>query len=314
MHSNRPPLKRQRSWKLLAITIPLICLLAIGSIWALKRYNYGPDMFNTKRIPNQSTPLAENQSEVGQPASTTALPSPAEILSSAFTELSASIPGSIGIALAPVANGAQVVSLGQLQVGPAWSTSKVPLVIAAMRDGKSPQITSPMELAITHSDNQSAEKVWSSLGAPEEAAAKVGDVLHEAGDPTIVESRRIRPEFTAFGQTIWSLSNQARFLAGTACDPRSSQVLDLMAQIESDQSWGIGQLRNSRFKGGWGPSPSGFYMVRQIGLVSAPGGTVAVAIAAEPNSGSFDDGIQALNTMAVWVSDHLSELPAGKCS
>ncbi len=297
----------------MAISLALICLLAIGSIWALERYNRAPDVIGTNSMPNQSTALAENPFEVEQPGSTTALPGPTENLASSFAELSASIPGTIGIALAPVANGAQVVSFGQWQAGPAWSTSKVPLVLAAMRDGKSPQTTASMELAITHSDNNSAEQVWSSLGTPEEAAAKVGDVLHEAGDPTIVESRRIRPEFTAFGQTIWSLMNQARFLAETACDPRSSQVLDLMAQVESDQSWGIGQLPNPRFKGGWGPSPTGAYLVRQIGLVSAPGGTVAVALAAEPNSGSFDDGIQALNTMTAWASDHLSEFPVGKC-
>ena len=61
-----------------------------------------------------------------------------------------------------------------------------------------------------------------------------------------------------------------------------------MGQVEPSQTWGIGGIPGSEFKGGWGPSPSGKYLVRQIGVLTTPAGNIAVAIAAEPESGSFD--------------------------
>ena len=70
-----------------------------------------------------------------------------------------------------------------------------------------------MVAAITESDNAAAESIWEGLGDPATAAAEVGKVLHDTGDPTMVESRKLRPEYTAFGQTDWSLTNQAMFLA-----------------------------------------------------------------------------------------------------
>ncbi len=115
-----------------------------------------------------------------------------------------------------------------------------------------------MVAAITESDNAAAESIWESLGDPAAAAIAVGDVLHHTGDPTIVESRKLRPEYTAFGQTDWSLTNQARFLSAAACDPRDQPALDLMGQVNSDQrSWGVGPLPDSKVKGGWGPCTVG---------------------------------------------------------
>jgi hypothetical protein len=38
-----------------------------------------------------------------------------------------------------------------------------------------------------------------------------------------------------------------------------------------------------------------------------------VAIAAEPASGSFDDGTKDLNEVARWLTSHIEALPAGQC-
>jgi hypothetical protein len=103
---------------------------------------------------------------------------------------------------------------------------------------------------------------------------------------------------TTFGQTIWSLSDQVHFLSRAACDSRTTALLDLMNRIEDDQRWGIAAISDARFKGGWGPSTAGKYLVRQLGLIPASNGTLAVALAAEPASGSFNDGIQALDKLA----------------
>jgi hypothetical protein len=86
-----------------------------------------------------------------------------------------------------------------------------------------------------------------------------------------------------------------------------------MGQVEPNQTWGIGDIRGAEFKGGWGPSPAGKYLVRQIGVLTTPAGKLAVAIAAEPVSGSFDDGTHDLGEVAKWLSDHFGALAAGQC-
>jgi hypothetical protein len=50
-----------------------------------------------------------------------------------------------------------------------------------------------------------------------------------------------------------------------------------------------------------------------MGLIITPTGTSAVAIAAEPYSGSLTDRIVALNQIAEWLSDHIVMLPSGRC-
>ena len=187
----------------------------------------------------------------------------------------------------------------------------MPLAIAGLRE--TGEVTEAMRAAITESDNQAAEEIWASLGDPATAATKVGQVLAEAGAPVAVESQKVRPEFTAFGQTRWSLDDQATFLASAACDPADQPIMDLMAQIAPDQLWGLGGIDGAKFKGGWGPSPEGNYLVRQFGVIPVNGGLAVVAVAAEPRSGSFDDGTQALTRIADWLQEHTALLPSGTC-
>jgi hypothetical protein len=206
-----------------------------------------------------------------------------------------------------------LVTLGDWSSGPAWSTIKVPLVIAAMRQQNTGQVTAPMTAAITESDNTAAESIWEGLGDPPTAAAEVEAVLREAGDPTTVESRKVRPEYTAFGQTDWSLPNQALFVSAAACDPRDQSVLGLMSEVDNDQRWGLGVLPGAKIKGRWGPSLAGRYLVRQIGILATSKGLAVVAMAAEPESGSFADGTHDLTELAHWLQARLDTLPAAQC-
>jgi len=230
-----------------------------------------------------------------------------------FAQLQATVPATIGIALAPVGVSQAQKLLGDWSSGPAWSTIKVPLAIAALRAEGPEVVADPMKAAITQSDNAAADVLWQGLGDPETAASKVDAVLQEVGDPTKVQSQRIRPEFSAFGQTIWSLADQARFLAAAACDTRNQPILDLMGQIAADQQWGLGTISGARFKGGWGPSEAGAYLVRQFGVVPVEAGDVVVAIAVTPQSGAFGDGTAELTQIIEWLRDHSAELPAGHC-
>jgi hypothetical protein len=236
-----------------------------------------------------------------------------ETLAGDFKRLESKLHAEMGMTVSAVGANRKQFVLGDLASGPAWSTMKVPLTITALREEDPPAVTDTMRAAITESDNAAAEVIWAKLGDPVTAAHKVEAILGETGDPTTVEWRKVRAECTAFGQTDWPLTDQVRFTSVAACDSRDAPIFALMGQIETDQRWGLGLIPGSRFKGGWGPSPAGKYLVRQIGVLNTPSGMVAVAVAAQPASGSFNDGAQDLTEAANWLTAHIAALPMGRC-
>lgn len=301
---------RHRKW---ALALGGVLVLVAGAIVAFGVVSGPPPVHpSAPALPQKATPNSSVTSPVANPPTKPPIPAG---LAADFPELQARLHAKIGIVVAPVGAGSNaLVQLGAWSVGKAWSTIKVPLVIAAMRKQHTGQVTAPMTAAITESDNAAAESIWAGLGNPDDAAAQVQTVLRETGDTTTtVQSKRVRPPYTAFGQTDWSLTNQALFLSAAACDPRDQPVLALMGEVESGQQWGLGVLPHTQIKGGWGPSPSGSYLVRQIGILPTPKGLTVVAIAAEPESGSFPDGTQDLTEIADWLHAHLDALPAAQC-
>ena len=76
---------------------------------------------------------------------------------------------------------------------------------------------------------------------------------------------------------------------------------------------GPGHHRRDAVQGRLGTVTEGKYLVRQMGLIVTPAGASAVAVAAEPFSGSFTDGIGVLNHIAEWLTDHMVMLPGGRC-
>lgn len=237
----------------------------------------------------------------------------ATTLEAEFTKLESTLHATMGIVISAVGSNPTQLVFGDWPPGPAWSTSKVPLIIAALGEESPPTVTDAMRAAITKSDNEAAESIWEKLGDPVTAEHKVEAVLRKYGDPTTVEWRKLRPEFTAFGQTIWSLTNQARFTAAAVCDSSNEEIFKLMGQVEDEQSWGLGVIPDTRFKGGWGPSKTGSYLVRQLGVLKSPAGLTAVAVATQPASGSFNDGTNELTEVAKWLTSHRAELPVGHC-
>jgi hypothetical protein len=304
---------RTRVVRVVAIFVTLIVMVAIVTLTAVLTYRHvAAPRSSTGLQPTHATTTMSSLSATTSRPPQTGQNEPTT-LAMEFMQLENRLHAKMGIAVSAVGNEQTSTTWGDWQEGPAWSTIKVPLAIAAYRQQKPPRVTDMIRAAITESDNTSAESIWEQLGDPTTAAQLVQQILHEAGDPTTVESRKLRPEFTAFGQTIWSLANQARFTASAFCNSDNGPIFALMAQVEADQRWGIGDLPGTEFKGGWGPSSSGQYLVRQIGVVTTPAGKTAVAIAAEPASGSFDDGTHDLKEVAKWLAGHLGALPAGQC-
>lgn len=242
------------------------------------------------------------------------LPSaPAPVPAGSDADLAA-VAGSVampsGIALTSVGGGAPAQVAGDWQSGVAWSTIKVPLAVAVARTA--PGTLESSASAITVSDNQAAEALWNSLGGGDAAASAVAAVLAEGGDSVSqVPSVITRDGYSIFGQTQWSLADQARFASALPCLASSGRVMDLMGQISPDQQWGLGQIPGAQFKGGWGPGEAGGYLVRQFGLVPGAGGDVAVALAVQ--APTFEAGAAALTTMAGVLAAQLVSIPGGTC-
>jgi hypothetical protein len=212
---------------------------------------------------------------------------------------------STGIAIA-AADGTCIGSFGTWSTGVAWSTIKVPLAIACLRAGSAnPELVAK---TITQSDNAASEQLWSQLSEPTEAARKVQAVIHDAGDTTtVIESRRLRPGYTAFGQTQWSLSRQAQFAAALPTLPGAGPVIDLMHSLCADHCWGLA-AKGFAAKGGWGPGVDGSYLVRQFAIVPIEAGSVGVALAAQAHDGVFETGVEVVNALSDWLVNHLAEL------
>ncbi|MGA7051658.1 MAG: hypothetical protein WBZ37_10340 [Mycobacterium sp.] len=228
-------------------------------------------------------------------------------LEASFERLSATIPATVGIAIA-APGGAGVCSLGRWSTGVAWSTIKVPLAIAALRNDQRRARDSVFK-AITESDNLASENLWSQLGTSTEAAQRLQAVIGQCGDtPTVVESRRIRPGFTAFGQTQWALSAQAQFGAQLPEMPDAAAVVQLMQNLIDRQRWGLA-AKGFAAKGGWGPGKAPKdYMIRQFGIVPTESGNWGVALAAEAHNGAFNTAKAAVNRLADWLVSHLADL------
>jgi hypothetical protein len=313
-HSLAPRARRTwRAKRVIAILATLIVMAAIVTFAAVFTYDHAPRPSARPTTQTPAKPLPPLASQPTAPVASPPPPAPNDPLAAEFALLAARLSAKLGVVVSAVGTGQTFTTLGEWKEGPAWSTIKVPLVIAAYRQQDPQQVTDAMRAAITESDNAAAERVWAQLGEPTAAAKKVEQVLRETGDPTTVEWRKVRPQFTAFGQTIWSLTNQVRFIASAFCNSKNDPIFAMMGQVVANQSWGIGDIPGTQFKGGWGPSISGNYLVRQIGILTTPSGKIAVAIAAEPSSGQFNDGTKALGEVATWLTQHFGSLPAGKC-
>ena len=178
--------------------------------------------------------------------------------------------------------GGPIETHGELTESRAWSTMKVPVIVAALAAGQANW--GAIEAAITRSDNEAALLLWRRL---DDGTAEVEAVLRRAGDDYTTLEREPDPRgHSSFGRTVWSLRSALTFYAALARgEPLpaadTERVLDAMGRIVPEQRWGLGRVPGIRFKGGWGPSerPEGGYEVIQVGIAGAR--VIAVAARAE---------------------------------
>src|SRR5215212_5572 len=112
----------------------------------------------------------------------------------------------VGWAMGPLAGG-PFETHGELRGGRAWSTMKVPVIVASITSGKADW--HDIELAITRSDNDAARRLWDGLG---DGPAQVEAVLRRAGDLETTLAREPDPRgWSSFGRTVWTLEAAASF-------------------------------------------------------------------------------------------------------
>ncbi|KQB84807.1 hypothetical protein [Corynebacterium lowii] len=246
--------------------------------------------------------VEQEQNSAAPSSSTTASPTTAQ----QSPELTA-LPGT-AVALADATGTHTAGDLSEaVGAGPAWSTSKVPLAVAALRAfPEDAQVAENVRTALTASDNEAAAFLWEALGTPEEAGAAVEAVLREGGDDhTRVETRKVRPEFSAFGQTHWAVADQAAFATALPDVKGAQPVLEAMGQVIPEQSYGLGTIEGMRFKGGWGPGVDGAYTARQMGVLSTPCGVKGAALVARPQGGTYEEAQALLTQAAEELAPHL---------
>ncbi|WP_053225732.1 hypothetical protein [Solirubrobacter soli] len=227
-----------------------------------------------------------------------------------FNRLAQQLGGEQGLAVSGVGTGRRVERVGSLNSVIAWSTSKVPVAMAVVDAGGQGAQQQNLAAAITASDNGAATRLWDSLGSADQAAAAADDELRRGGDQsTQVQARTLRSGLTPFGQTVWTLADQARFTAAMPCSASGQAVLNLMGQVIPAQKWGLGSAGvPAQLKGGWGPGSQpgqgGGYLNRQMGIIDVAGKPLAVAIASRPSDGSHESGTRALTSIAHWLVEH----------
>jgi len=188
----------------------------------------------------------------------------------------------VGLAIGPL-EGGLIETRGELRQSRAWSTMKVPVVVAAIAAGRANWDT--IEAAITRSDNDAALRLWHEL---DDGPAQVEALLRQAGDHDTTLEREPDPRgHSSFGRTVWSLSAAVTFYGALARaellpSDHSDRILDAMRRVVPEQRWALGTLDPPiPIKGGWGPreEPEGGYEVIQVGI--ADGAVIAIAARAE---------------------------------
>lgn len=211
------------------------------------------------------------------------------------------------IAFAPLDNPRHVTVEGSVGSSPAWSTSKVLVILAFIKEvggGDPANLTQEqrdlINVALSESDMDALLAIRAQI--PGGSGAPMTAILRSVGD-----ERTTAPDIRE-GLMEWSIKDQVKFMAslyaGDVVSPAASRyVLKHMTPVDSE-SWGLGTIGASAFKGGW---LEPYTVTRQMGIV----GDYAVAIITDgvgPSELQIDDDyahVKQMNKLARILKKHL---------
>ncbi|MFN8124889.1 MAG: hypothetical protein U0R64_00035 [Candidatus Nanopelagicales bacterium] len=211
------------------------------------------------------------------------------------------------IAFAPLDNPRHVTVEGSVDSSPAWSTSKVLVIMAFIQEvagGDPANLTVEqrdlIERALTESNMDALLAIRAQI--PGGSGAPMTEILRSIGD-----DHTTAPDIRE-GLMEWSIRDQVKFMAaladGDVVSPEASRyVLKHMQPVKSE-SWGLGTIGASAFKGGW---LEPYTVTRQMGIVDG----YAVAIITDgvgPSELQIDDDyahVKQMNKLAKILKAHL---------
>jgi beta-lactamase family protein len=173
-----------------------------------------------------------------------------------WASLSRSLPAQVGLAVAPLGKGTPR-AFGGLRSGHAWSSIKVPILVALMAERKGRGLSAEerglARAALTASDNSAAASLFGRIeearGGLGPASLAVQAVLRKAGDPATTVATAPPPPgaVSTYGQTRWSLAASTDFFRalarGCLLDAADAEyVLGLMEEVTPEQRWGSAKL------------------------------------------------------------------------
>ena len=131
-----------------------------------------------------------------------------------------------------VIDGTGTYKAGTLTTTNAWSTIKVPIVVAAVDANPDLADSDLVEATLRWSDNDTAWTLWKTLGStPEARAEAVEDILAATGDTST--KVKVAPD-EPYGATQWSLHHQARQMGIVPAKDGGDITIVLAANVESE--------------------------------------------------------------------------------
>lgn len=195
-------------------------------------------------------------------------------------EVSSEHGGRVGIAVA-TADG--VTHVGLTGNSWSWSTIKVPVAVVADREEVATEAL--IGASISSSDNAAAYQL--SLAIDHD----LGRLPHT-------------PELEPLpGETMWSLAEQAQFAAELPCLDTVGTTYAAMADIVDWQQYGLAEIPDVHFKGGWGSDTAQVYTIRQLGTVPVGKGAVGLAVITHPDDNAHDTAVEILDAVGVGLAE-----------
>ena len=202
------------------------------------------------------------------------------------------------VAVTPLGSG-QTMTVGDHRRDFAWSTIKVPVVVAA--DSRRTGSRADKSAALRYSNNGAARRVYDSLGPSRRSI--LNRHLRAHGDG------RTRTSAVAPGLTYWHVAHQSRYASRIACAPKARPARIEMKKARPSYPFGLLQTKlKSRTiqKIGYGGKE-----VRQLAIVTlSDGRKYGVSILAD---GGFGPARAKVDRIARWVANRLDHLPARRC-
>ena len=134
-----------------------------------------------------------------------------------FDQLSASLGGASGVAVARLGLDRNVEQAGPLRTRVAWSTSKVPVARAVIAAGAGSAHARDLTQAITASDNAAAVRLWDALGGESSAAAATDAQLRQSGDQVTEIEVLARPSGYGIRRPSECRTSRTRSRAAASC-------------------------------------------------------------------------------------------------